>query len=163
MSAENILNLLLAFLVFAAQGAIAFYIGRIAGQLAGMAKGFRDATTAMVVDFSDSLTRFELLVKEMKREHDAESGRDPAPIPPNLPRLSGPARHAADPSGEWTGMPLREALHDNKTVLPVLVEECYICRCTATGWSGPHCHYHGNSVPEGYDRCPYLGMASPLS
>lgn len=125
-------------------------------------KAFRDSCVAMVIDFSDSLTRFELLLKEMKREYDAESGRDTAPVPPNLPRLSGP-RHAADPSGEWTGMPLREALHSNKTTLPPIVEECYVCVCNVTGWSGPHCHYHGASIPEGADRCLYLGMESPLS
>jgi len=49
-------------------------------------------------------------------------------------------------------------LHSNKLTLPAIVEECYVCLCDITEWSGPHCHYHGASVPEGHDRCQYLGM-----
>src|SRR5690348_8451304 len=142
--------------VLAGQTFIGFHIGRIAKQLPETAKAFRDATTAMVIDLHDAVSRFELLVKEMKNESDAETGRvtASAPVPPNMPKLSRGARHAADPSGEYIGMPLREALHDNKTaalVLPAIVEERYVCHCTVDT-TRPHCHYHGPNIPDGYDR-----------
>lgn len=141
----------------------AYHIHGAHKKLAETTALFSTITASMLSDFSTEVVALGDMIRvlaSLSADMSADRGRVTATASvPNMPKLSGnggPARHAADPSGEWTGLPLREALHENKIVMgPPIIEECFPCLCTISGFGGLHCHYHMCAIPIGADRCPH--------